>query len=160
MIDAARQTFEEHIESFLNGEQEKPLLKISKAEKLRATMKNFSFTHGYTHKSVLALELEGFNTIHGLMGMLWFSIDIMAGKSLDEQKKQLPFARYVYSRISENYRRIFDSSEKTKKFPLWYHKCQLLTDMVSGMTDSYALNFYKELRVLQGNCSLIKNEKR
>ncbi|GAB4280914.1 MAG: dNTP triphosphohydrolase [Opitutales bacterium] len=155
MIHAARQTFEEHMESFLKGEQEKPLLKISKAEKLRETMKSFSFTHGYTHKSVLALELEGFNTIHGLMSMLWFSIDIMAGKSLDEQKEQLPFARYVYTRISENYRRIFDSSEKNKDFPLWYHKCQLLTDMVSGMTDSYALNFYEELKSLQGNCDLI-----
>ena len=88
MIHAARQAFEEHMESFLKGEQEKPLLKISKAEKLRETMKSFSFTHGYTHKSVLALELEGFNTIHGLMSMLWFSIDIMAGKYLKPQEEE------------------------------------------------------------------------
>lgn len=154
MIREASKTFEEHLDSFINGIQKSPLLAISNAEKLRKTLKDFSYTHGYTHKSVLALELEGFNTINGLMDMLWFSINAMAGKSPEDQKKQPPFARYVYTRISENYRRTFDSGYESKKFPLWYYQCQLLTDMVSGMTDSYALNLNKELRSLQGECKL------
>lgn len=90
------------------------------------------------------------------MDMLWFSIDAMAGKSSDVQKEQHPFARYVYTRISENYRRTFDSGLQNNEFPLWYYKCQLLTDMVSGMTDSYALSLYDELLSLQGDCELIK----
>lgn len=154
MIREASKTFEDHLDSFIKGEQKKPLLAISKAEKLRKTLKEFSYTHGYTHKSVLALELEGFNTLRGLMDMLWFSINAMAGKSSDDQKKQHPFARYVYTRISENYRRTYDSGSQNKKIPPWYYKCQLLTDMVSGMTDSYALSLYKELLSLQGKCEL------
>lgn len=154
MIREASVTFENNLHSFILGEQKKSLLAISKAEKLRTILKLFSYTHGYTHKSVLALELEGFNTIRGLMDMLWFSIDAMAGISLDDQKKQHPFARYVYTRISENYRRIFDACSNLGSLPLWYYKCQLLTDMVSGMTDSYALNLNNELRSLQGECEL------
>lgn len=152
MIREATATFIEHGTSFISGEQKKPLLEVSKAEVLRKTLKNFSFTHGYTHKTVLALELEGYNTINGLMDMFWFAIDSMAEKSADDQKNEHPFARYVYSRISENYRRVFDAG--LSGFPSWYRKCQLLTDMVSGMTDSYALNLYKELKNLQGECDL------
>jgi dGTPase len=152
MIREATTTFVEQGASFLSGEQKKPLLEVSNAEVLRKTLKSFSFTHGYTHKTVLALELEGYNTINGLMDMLWFAIDAMAEKSPDDQKNEHPFARYVYSRISENYRRVFDAG--LTGFPSWYRKCQLLTDMVSGMTDSYALNLYKELKNLQGECDL------
>lgn len=157
MIGAATEAFQKHEETFVLGEQSKPLLEISEAEQLRKTLKEFSFTHGYTHKSVLALELEGFNTLRGLMDMLWFSIDAMAGKTTSEQKKQHPFARYVFTRISENYRRTFESSTKAGnfEFPLWYYKCQLLTDMVSGMTDSYAINLFQELKMLQGTCNLL-----
>lgn len=63
MIREASKTFEEHFKSFILGNQKSPLLEISNAETLRKTLKAFSFTHGYTHKSVLALELQGFNTI-------------------------------------------------------------------------------------------------
>ncbi|OGB27194.1 MAG: hypothetical protein A3I66_11620 [Burkholderiales bacterium RIFCSPLOWO2_02_FULL_57_36] len=155
MIREATRTFEENVKSFVDGTQVAPLLRISAAETLRGTLKSFSFTHGYTHKSVLALELEGFNTLRGLMDMFWFSIDKMAGKTPKEQSAQHPFARYVYIRISENYRRTFDSAVKEGGLPPWYYKCQLLTDMVSGMTDSYALSLYKELQGLQGNCELM-----
>jgi len=154
MIREASKTFEENLDSFVQGVQKKPLLAISRAETLRKTLKEFALTHGYTHKSVLALELDGFNTISALMDMFWFSITAMAGKTLDEQNKQHPFARYVYTRISENYRRTFDSGSQNKKIPTWYYKCQLLTDMVSGMTDSYALSLYKDLINLQGECKL------
>lgn len=159
MIREASKTYEELEDSFCLGIQKAPLLEISKAEILRKTLKKFSLTHGYTHKSVLALELEGFNTIRGLMDMLWFSIDSMAGKPQNEQNKEHPFAKYVYTRISENYRRTFDSSISDDAFPLWYYKCQLLTDMVSGMTDSYAMNLYEELKQLQGDVRFKSDEK-
>ncbi|MEI7842804.1 MAG: dNTP triphosphohydrolase [Gallionellaceae bacterium] len=154
MIRTASNSFEEHLEFFLQGNQSEPLLEISKAKKLRKVLKDFSLTHGYNHKTVLALELDGFNTIRSLMDMLWFSIKTMTGKSETDKTKPHPFARLVYARISENYRRTFDSAYKTKLLPLWYYQCQLLTDMVSGMTDSYAINLCSELKGLQGDCDL------
>ncbi|MGZ4968594.1 MAG: deoxyguanosinetriphosphate triphosphohydrolase family protein [Methylobacter sp.] len=154
MIYEASRTFLEKEKGFVEGSEKSPLLKLGKAETLRKAMKEFSLTHGYTHKSVLALELEGFNTIRGLMDMLWFSIDEMTEETKVSQKEPHPFAKYVYTRISENYRRCFDSSKRDGKLPLWYYKCQLLTDMVSGMTDSYALSLYDEFKPLQGDCKL------
>ncbi|GAB3555026.1 dNTP triphosphohydrolase [Noviherbaspirillum agri] len=154
MLRSATAAYREHLHSFINGIQEQPLLSLSKAEKLRASLKKFSLNHGYTHKSVLALELQGFNTIRGLMDLLWFSINRMAGKSVEEQKQEHPFARYVWTRISENYRRTFDAEKAKNALPLWYVKCQLLTDMVSGMTDSFAISLYDELKALQSNCEL------
>lgn len=156
MINAAKTAFEEHEVSLVSGTQKKSLLALSIAEKLRAALKEFSFRHGYTHKSVLALELEGYNTIRGLMDMFWFAIDSMAGKSFDEKKNAHPFARFVYSRISENYRRVSDNEFCSDKLPVWYIKSQLLTDMISGMTDSYAISLYQELLALRGNCEFGK----
>ena len=45
--------------------------------------------------------------------------------------------------ISENYRRIFE--DKTNSLPLQYKRAQLLADMVSGMTDSFAIDFCNNL---------------
>ncbi len=55
-----------------------------------------------------------------------------------------PFAAYAYNRISENYRRIFEND--SNPLPVRYKELQLLTDMVSGMTDSFALSLYDELK--------------
>jgi len=102
MIREASKTFEENLDSFVQGVQKKPLLAISRAETLRKTLKEFALTHGYTHKSVLALELDGFNTISALMDMFWFSITAMAGKTLDEQKQTASFrAICLYANLRE-----------------------------------------------------------
>ncbi|WP_291810530.1 dGTP triphosphohydrolase [Limnobacter sp.] len=161
MIHAARVAFLKHKESFFDGSQPKPLLEISDAETLRKALKEFSLKHGYQHKSVLSIELQGYNVIRNLMDMLWFGIDTMGGLPPAEQRKQHPFARYVYNRISENYRRVFDTAlkETPSKFPRWYFKCLLLTDMVSGMTDSYAISLNDELNNLKGSLRFDRSDK-
>lgn len=42
--------------------------------------------------------------------------------------------------------------------PSWYYKFQLLTDMVSGMTDSFALSLYEELLNLKGSLRFDANQ--
>ncbi|MDV1270173.1 hypothetical protein VC562_27955, partial [Citrobacter freundii] len=56
-----------------------------------------------------------------------------------------PFGRYVYGRISENYRRIF---EQENDLPAHYKEAQLLADAISGMTDSYLIALHDELATL------------
>ena len=58
--------------------------------------------------------------------------------------RQTPFDAYAYSRISENYRRVFENPANA--MPTRYKEAQLLTDMISGMTDNFALQFLTELR--------------
>lgn len=150
LMNAAKKTFESLEYSFVKGKQTKSLLELGAGSQLRNCLKEFSFKYGYTNKSVLALELQGYNTISDLMDMLWFGIDGMVGKSLADRKEAHPFARYAYGRISENYRRVADQGLTSREMPKWYVKCQLLTDMVAGMTDSYAITLRDELCALRG----------
>ena len=54
-----------------------------------------------------------------------------------------PFGKYAYSVISENYRRVYEKTEKTS-----YDKCQLLCDTISGMTDKHLIRVHNELTSL------------
>ena len=58
-------------------------------------------------------------------------------------KKRNAYERYAYGKLSENYRRVHESSNKTD-----YDSKHLLCDAVSGMTEPYLIKTYHELRDL------------
>jgi len=124
------------------------LISESNAALLCEKLKDFAFANAYKHRSVLELELEGHKVIHSIMDMLWPAIE-SRGDPEEEKKGHpgTPFEKYAYGRISENYRRVFENPNQN--LPLGYRRCQLLADMVSGMTDSFALSFERELRELR-----------
>lgn len=152
LIDAVVVTFKNNINQFLDDNcQIKDLMSESGGHNLCKVLKEFDCSRGYQHSSVLKLELQGSNYIKGLMDMLWLGIK---GKKTGGKECDTPFGRYVYGRISENYRRIFeqkdDASDKTKgvKLPGHYKEAQLLADAISGMTDSYLISLHDELTTL------------
>jgi dGTPase len=151
MVSAATNAFIEHEKDFFAGTVAVPLLEKSTAETLRKTLKSFSFMHAYKHRSVLEVELQGYNVIRGLMDFFWAAILDREDPKKPESDRKRPFTKYVYGRISENYRRIFENpSSIDSGLPMRYRECILLTDMISGMTDSYAVNLYEELLGLKG----------
>lgn len=152
LVKAATQAFVDNEEIFLKGDVPDSLMSLSKGEVLRGLLKQFSFKHAYTHRSVLKVELEGYNVIRGLMDLFWASIVDRKDHLDAASKRNHPFSRFVYGRISENYRRVFEQPIKeVSKMPVRYRECQLLTDMLSGMTDSYAINLFQELNSMQGD---------
>ena len=151
MVGAATDAFRKHEADFVAGTVAVPLLEKSAAETLRKTLKSFSFMHAYKHRSVLEVELQGYNVIRGLMDFFWAAIVDREEPTKPDSDRKRPFTKFVYSRISENYRRIFENpSESDQKLPMRYRECILLTDMISGMTDSYAVDLYEELLRLKG----------
>lgn len=151
MVRAVTAAFVAHERALCEGTQPKPLLELSEARQLCAALKRFSIAHAYHHRSVLAVELQGFNVIGDLMGMFWAAIVDREEAAHPASRRRHPFTRYVYERMSENYRRIFENpSPEDAKLPLRYRECLLLTDMVSGMTDSYAVHLHEELARVQG----------
>ncbi len=151
MVGAATDAFRKYEADFIAGTVEVPLLEKSTAETLRATLKSFSVMHAYKHRSVLEIELQGYNVIRGLMDFLWAAIVDREDSENPASNRKQPFTKYVYSRISENYRRIFENpSEADKMLPIRYRECILLTDMISGMTDSFAINLHEELLKFKG----------
>lgn len=152
LVKAATQAFVENEPRLIYGDCSKSLMELSRGERLRALLKSFSYKHAYTHPSVLRVELEGYNVIMGLMDLFWAAIVDRKDPSDPASERNHPFSRYVYGRISENYRRIFEFPIKEiLDVPLRYRECQLLTDMVSGMTDSFAIDLHRDLYSMKGN---------
>jgi len=139
MVEAATNVFVENISSILNEDIEPgfELMKNSICAQLCQAAKDFDKRHGFQHKEVLRLELEGNNYIKNMMELVWKAISI-------EDHKGNPFERYIFGAISENYRRVYDATDKSQ-----YYKCQLLSDVVSGMTESYLIKKHDEFRSLE-----------
>lgn len=147
MMNATTNAFIDNQDSLISGKQKKPLLALSEAMTLRDLLGKFAKAHAFQNRSVLEIELRGYNTIRALMDIFWDAIAQTDPDDEDKQTPKGPFNRYVFSRISENYRRVYNEPVgEAKELPLRYRQCLLLTDMISGMTDSYAINLLDELK--------------
>ncbi len=144
MMEAATKAFADNLPAMMAGTFDQELMGESDAKRLWALLKQFAGKHIYPHRQVLEVELKGHQTIHGLMDIFWAAI-VNRKDPLDiASKRTSPLHRYVYSRISENYRRVAESTDN--RMPIRYRELQLVTDMMSGMTDSFAISLLKDLR--------------
>jgi len=144
MVQAVVESFTKLAPSLLAGNQIfKGVMSVSQAAKFCSVLKDFDMAYGFKHKSVLELELRGNNFIEETMDMLWVGIH---GRLNGKFKSETPFGKYVYSRISESYRRIF--SDPSNELSVGYKEAQLLADAISGMTDSYLIALHAELKPL------------
>ncbi len=144
MIRDVRNAYKDQEDNIMKGDLKSDLLTVSHSSKLCELLKKFDKDHAYVHRSVLEVELTGYNTIRGLMDFLWEAIHQRKKPEVLGSRRSTPFASYAYNRISENYRRIFE--DESNPCPTRYKELQLLTDMISGMTDSFALSLYDELK--------------
>ncbi|MFN0263370.1 dGTP triphosphohydrolase [Tepidamorphus sp. 3E244] len=148
MITAVIEAFLAKQSDIESGTLNDDLLSVSDAALLCKKLKEFAFINAYKHRSILELELVGHKVIHSIMDMLWPAIVGRGDPQVDVKGHVgTPFEKYAYGRISENYRRVFESPNEN--LPLGYRRCQLLADMISGMTDGFAVSFERELRELR-----------
>lgn len=148
MVSAVAEAFRKNYESILSGRFDGELIKISAAAKLCSALKKFDRENAFSHKSVLEVELNGFNVLNRLMDFLWIGISQREDYEDLSSDRTTPFAAYVYSRISKNYRRMFEGKvhqyHRDPGLPIRYKEMQLLTDMVSGMTDQFCIDLYRD----------------
>ena len=139
MVEAATVAFVQNIHKMMNEDIDQgfELIKNSDCARLCQSVKDFDYRHGFQHRDVLRLELEGNNHIKSMMSLVWRAI-------VNDGNKNMPFERYVFGAISENYRRVYSTTEKTR-----YDKLQLLCDFISGMTESYLIKKHDEFRSLE-----------
>lgn len=143
MVDCVVDVFVRQVTQFMQGTATPgyELIKNSDCAAFCSATKKFDFRHGFQHPDVLRLELKGNNYIKNMMRMLWNAIQ-------KGDNPAFPFARYVFGEISENYRRVYDSSEKNL-----YSQSQLLCDAVSGMTENYLIKKHDEFAALERDLS-------
>ena len=142
MVKEATDAFVGNIKSIMSGTAASnfELIENSASASLCEQLKKFDQRHGFLNPQVLRLELEGHNSITITMDMLWEAIN---------RHENTPFAKYAYGRISENYRRVYEQSDKGDSA-----KAHLLCDAVSGMSESYLVSLHDELKALRNdtNC--------
>jgi dGTPase len=151
MVSAVIREFKVCYEEIMTVGLDQSLIDLSMANRFAKDMKEFDTQHAYKHRRVLELELGGFNTIQGLMDLLWRGIVERENFEEVDSPRKSPFARYAYRRISENYRRVFEGRLPSKVeagpgLPIRYRELQLLSDMVAGMTDQFAIDLHRELQ--------------
>lgn len=144
LMQAVADTFLRQLPAIERGDFNQELIIASPAGALLQALKACNWQHVYQHKTVLKVELTGFTVIHGLMDAFWYAITCRVDAQNPASARATPLASYVYQLISENYRRVFESP--TNPMPLRYREAQLLTDMLSGMTDSFAVRSWQQIQ--------------
>ncbi len=129
LIRETAQVFIDNHDKIINGDYNQSLIKglTGKSEEAFESCKKLAIRQIYNHKSVVKIELTGFNVL---------------GTLLDE------FITAIFSPDSDYSKKIlsilpsqFDVEEHS-----FYKKAMSIVDFVSGMTDLYAVDLYKDIK--------------
>lgn len=136
-------TFKNQYGSIMAGTYIKELVEDSAAHALVQCLKKIARMKAYATPANLKLELMGRRVICDLMDVFWEGAKELP---LDGQPKPKKFPGKAGALLSENYRRVFQYWVKEQpNLPETYHRLLLVTDYVSGMTDTFATKLHKEL---------------
>lgn len=146
LLNGAANTFLADRTAIFDQKRQKPLLGDNSFEtELYEKLKEFARTYAYNSSAVLSVELQGSLVISKLMDLFWEAITTRKDFSDLGSRRTTPRAAYIYSKISESYRWHFEHGPAKAGLPIRYRELQLLTDMVAGMTDSFAVELCTEL---------------
>ena len=136
MIREVEASFTKHYQEIMDGVFNDELLNSSDSNDLNNAYRNL-FERVLEDKKILRLEITGYQVINGLLEM--FVPAVLS-------KNRTGFQDHLYKMISDEQRFIYENRHKsTGGEPSDYQKLLLVTDYISGMTDSFALDLYQRL---------------
>jgi len=141
MIKSVVKEFLERHDEILNGDFDEEIIEVSDASRVRQAFKDLSYII-FDSKEILKREYAGGKVVEGLLQMF---VNAVTSKNY---KKSKTAEGKLYLLISDNYRDIMSKFpfETESGEPSLYDKLLLVTDFVCGMTDTYALELYKNLK--------------
>jgi len=92
------------------------------------TIDDFSIEHIYNHRSVVEIEIAGYNVIGGLLKEFFAAVI----------NPQTPKSKKLLQLISKQF---VITGEKNKL----YNDIQSVVDFIAGMTDLYAVDIYRKI---------------
>ncbi|MFR5527194.1 MAG: dGTPase, partial [[Clostridium] innocuum] len=134
--------FLKHYDAIMNGEFDQELLAVSKEGKLIRSLKQFAFDRVYNDAAILKLELMGNEIITFLLDRFMDALlPYDSGLRMSEiQEKYIDL-------LSGNYLNTYQYTAQGKADgERLYLRLLLGADFVAGMTDSYAIRLYQELK--------------
>jgi dGTPase len=145
LIAEAADGFIEGSHSIMSLKHEIPLMEGSRlCDALKAIARQYAFSDG----GVLKMEAVGAAAINGLMSFFWTAIADRAECSDLGSRRCSARAQFGYSLISPNY--LEDAAKNAElaggEGNIRYRELRLLTDMISGMTDTFAIKLWRDVR--------------
>lgn len=135
LVYMAFEVFKENAASILAGAYDKSLLEgIDKAQAILKKINHISIDRIYNYKSVIKIELSGFKIMSGL-------IEDFVEAALLPKAERLNRHHKILRLVPMQYHFEEDFSD--------YEKIMCILDLISGMTDLYALELYKNLRGIE-----------
>lgn len=154
LVSGASRTYLESKDSILGFGRVEPLLGCgTDASRLCAALKRFARVHAYNSADVLELECVGSRVIQQLMDAMWHAISERERFTELDSRRTDPRAGFVYSLISDSYRWHFER-ESADRLTTRYKELQLLGDMISGMTDGYAMDLHRRIRRIDSHAEV------
>lgn len=142
LVQGAVEAFEAKYDEIMNGTYRGELVEDGLAAGFVKVLKKIGREKIYCTPANLKLELMGRKIIRDLLDIFWEGVQSLP---VDKKPKTKDFPGKVGALLSENYRRVFQHFVQNRDLPEPYHRFQLLTDYICGMTDSFAKRLHAEL---------------
>ncbi|MGI2258257.1 dGTPase [Shewanella sp. GXUN23E] len=158
LVKHAAKRFIDNIDAVYHGCFNQALLEDnSRAHAITQTLKLVAIRHVFNHKEVERMELKGYKVITGLLDAYRPLLNLTAdefSKLSGDGKKPLVASR-LYHKLPRKHRATYEKALQEAKDNgcfcdalEFYHRCRLLQDYISGMTDQYAWDEYRTLMAI------------
>lgn len=130
MVGKVSQAFMDNEAALLAGTLEKDLMRClpDKDWQLLKKITDFSVKHIYNYKSVVEIEIAGYNVIGGLLK------EFVSAVLYPERAKSKKIIKLISSQFPV-------TQDKNNR----YYDIQSVVDFISGMTDLYAIDLYRKI---------------
>jgi dGTPase len=147
LIDHASIIFVKNDAAIFSYNHERALMDNSP---LCEALKEVAQQNAFRHPTVLRTEALGAIAIDGLMIALWDAISDRKDQDDLRSLRRGARTRYVFSLISPNYieQAVASNAVSGPASGLRYRELRLLTDMVSGMTDTFAIKLWNDISAI------------
>lgn len=143
MISKVKDSFYKNYNLIMSGEYDKELLVDSDAKNVVKIIRQIEENHLYYCKEIIQSKIEAYRIISFLLQNFVLSVFNVENDGRIDNRDSL-----LYNLFSNNYKHICNLAISGKEVygdDYIYSKLQLVTDLICGMTDSYALDIYKTL---------------
>lgn len=136
-------SFSRNYKSIMNGEFQRELMQGTFHEKSMKIFKNAMMEFVYEQPEIVKLELSAKKIISTLLDDFIYAVIYM--DETEEEYKNHQFQKKLCSLIPDNLKADYEKAKTNDEGYNLYLRMLMITDFISGMTDSYAKNLYQEL---------------
>ena len=141
MLYAASDCFIANYREIMDGSYKYDLFHNTEAETILNILGEIEYKYAFTSKPIYKLEIAADTIFNFLLERF-----VSAAVNYDTDEKQSVVGQRMIELVSDDYRRIYRIFSKDKdETEKLYLRLLMVTDYISGMTDSFAKNLYQEL---------------